>query len=174
MSKPKIAGVAAGVILLAIILGWLFTAPYLSNQGLGRLPGLIIGGTATDAPDDFTYLNGVPGPMKMKQKGFPELVVHLSFVGAPGGVISATRPDAGYWGERVKERGGDGWLRVGDETFAMTATQIVGPEHLVMMEQWAAKSGRSLDEPLYSGSEPLREWEVYFWTPRSQREVNAQ
>ncbi|MFT4889053.1 MAG: hypothetical protein ACJATW_002107 [Glaciecola sp.] len=168
MSKPKIAGISTGVILLAIILGWMFTAPYLSNQGLGRLPGVIIGGTATSAPDDFSYLNDIPGPMKMKQAGFPELVVHLSFVGTQSGVISATRPDNGYWGERVKERGGDGWLRVGDQTFEMTATQVVDDnERLAMMEQWAAKSGRTLDEPLYTGSEPLREWEVYLWTPRS-------
>jgi hypothetical protein len=47
----------------------------------------------------------------------------------------------------------------------MQAVQITGPQHLVMMEQWAAKSGRTLDEPLYNGSEPLREWEVYYWTP---------
>lgn len=168
MSKPKIAGIATGVILIAAILGWMFTAPYLSNQGLGRIPGVIIGGTATAAPDDFSYLNDIRGPMKMKQAGFPELVVHLSFVGVPEGIISATRPDNGYWGERVKERGGDGWLRVGDETFEMTATQVLDDEErLEMMEKWAARSGRTLDEPLYTGSEPLREWEVYLWTPRT-------
>lgn len=168
MSKPKIAGLAVGVIVLAVVIGWVSTAPYLSNQGLGRLPGLIIGGTPTPALDDFSPLNNIPGPMMMKQKGFPELVVYLSFVGTQDGVISATRPDNGYWGERVKERGGDGWLRVGEQTFAMTATQIVDDAvRLEMMEKWAAKSGRTLDEPLYSGSEPLREWEVYLWTPRS-------
>lgn len=168
MSKPKIAGIAVGVIILAVVIGWISTAPYLSNQGLGRLPGLIIGGTPTPALDDFSSLNDYRGPMMMKQKGFPELVVHLSFVGAKDGIISATRPDNGYWGERVKERGGDGWLRVGDQTFEMTATQIVDDaQRLEMMEEWAARSGRTLDEPLYSGSEPLREWEVYFWTPRT-------
>lgn len=168
MSKPKIAGIAVGVIILAVVIGWISTAPYLSNQGLGRLPGLIIGGTATPALDDFSSLNDYRGPMMMKQKGFPELVVHLSFVGTQEGIISATRPDNGYWGERVKERGGDGWLRVGDQTFEMTATQIVNDaERLAMMEQWAARSGRTLDEPLYTGSEPLREWEVYLWTPRT-------
>jgi hypothetical protein len=166
MSKLKMAGIAAGAVVIVAIVGWVSTAPYLSNQGLGRLPGFIIGGTLTPALDDFTPLNNIPGPMMMKQEGFPELVVYLSFVGTPTGIISATRPDAGYWGERVKERGGDGWLRVGDQTFAMTAQQVVDGRRLVMMEQWAAKSGRTLDEPLYNGSEPLREWEVYFWEPR--------
>jgi hypothetical protein len=105
--------------------------------------------------------------MMMKQKGFPELVVYLSWVGMPDGIISATRPDSGYWGERVKQRGGDGWIRIGDATFEMTATQIQGDERYAMMAMWAEKSGRTLDEPLYPGSEPLREWEVFFWTPRT-------
>lgn len=166
MSKFKMAGITAGVVVVVAVIGWVSTAPYLSNEGLGRLPGFIIGGTPTPALDDFTPLNNIPGPMMMKQKGFPELVVYLSFVGTPDGIISATRPDGGYWAERVKERGGDGWLRIGDQTFAMTAARVQGEEGLAMMEQWAAKSGRTLDEPLYNGSEPLREWEVYFWSPR--------
>ncbi len=166
MSKLKIAGIGFGVVLVVAVIGWVATAPYLSNQGLGRLPGFIIGGTLTPPLDDFTPLNNIPGPMMMKQKGFPELVVYLSFVGTPDGIISATRPDGGYWAERVKNGGNDGWLRIGDQTFEMMATQITGERHLEMMGQWAAKAGRSLDEPLYAGSEPLREWEVYFWTPR--------
>lgn len=168
MSKLKMAGITAGVVVVVAVIGWVSTAPYLSNEGLGRLPGFIIGGTPTPALDDFTPLNNIPGPMMMKQKGFPELVVYLSFVGTPDGIISATRPDGGYWGERVKERGGDGWLRIGDQTFAMTAALVQGDEGLAMMEKWAAKSGRTLDEPLYNGSEPLREWEVYFWSPRAE------
>lgn len=165
MSKPKIAGITVGVILVAVILGWITTAPYLSNQGLGRLPGVIIGGTITPPMDDFSSLNEIPGPMMMKQSGFPPLVVYLSYVGTPDGIISATRPDGGYWAERVRERGGDGLLRIGDSTFEMTANEIHGDERLAMMELWAGD--RSLDEPLYPGSEPLREWEVFFWTPRS-------
>jgi len=168
MSKGKIAGVVAGVLIVGGILAWMFTAPYLSNSGLARTPGIIIGGTLTEPPDDFSVLNGqIRGPLLMKQAGFPSWVVYLSWVGTPDGVITATRPDNGYWARRVRERNGDGWLRLGDETYAMEATEVLGSERLPMMEQWAAKSGRSLDEPLYEGSEPLREWEVFFWTPRS-------
>ena len=168
MNNKKAVGLSIGVLVVAGILGWMFTAPYLSNEGLGRTPGIIIGGTPTEPPSDFTPLNDqFRGPLMMKQAGFPSLVIYLSWVGAPGGVITATRPDNGYWGRRVKERSGDGWLRIGDATYAMTATEIQGPERLEMMAQWAAKSGRTLDEPLYEGSEPLREWEVFFWTPRS-------
>lgn len=166
MSKRKIAGIAAGVVLIVGVLSWMFTAPYLSNQGLGRTPGIIIGGTDTPALDDFTSLNDYRGPLVMKQSGFPPLVVHLSFVGTPDGIITATRPDGGYWAQRVRDRGGDGYLRIGDATFAMEATEILDERRIPMMEQWAARSGRTLDEPLYAGSEPLREWEVFFWTAR--------
>lgn len=168
MSKRKIIGISAGVILLVGIVGWLSTAPYLSNEGLGRTPGLIIGGTDTPPLDDFSVLNGIPGPMMMKQAGFPSLVVYLSWVGTPDGIISATRPDGGYWAQRVRDRGGDGWLRIGDATYAMVAEEVLDARRLPMMAQWAAKAGRSLDEPLYAGSEPLREWEVFFWTPRDE------
>jgi hypothetical protein len=57
-------------------------------------------------------------------------------------------------------------LRIGEATYSMEATEIHGDERMAMMEQWASKSGRSLDEPLYEGSEPLREWEVFFWEPK--------
>lgn len=167
MSKGKIAGLVVGVVLVAVIIGWISTAPYLSNQGLGRLPGVIIGGTLTPAPADFSQFNGrVQGPMYMKLSGFPPFVNYLSWVGTPEGVISATRPDGGLWAKRVRERGGEGWLRLGDSTFAMEAEEIFGDERIRMMEQWAAKAGRTLDEPLYAGSEPLRDWEVFFWRPR--------
>jgi len=168
MSKGKIAGIAAAVVIVGGILAWMFTAPYLPNTGLYRTPGILIGGTLTEPPADFTPLNAQhSGPMKMKQSGFPPFVIYLSWVGAPGGVITATRPDGGYWAQRVRERSGDGLLRIGDQTYEMTATEIFGEERLAMMAQWAAKAGRTLDEPLYEGSEPLRDWEVFFWTPRS-------
>jgi hypothetical protein len=167
MSKGKIAGIAVGLVLAVGIIGWMATAPYLSNQGLGRVPGVIIGGTATESLSDFTPLNDqVRGPLMMKQAGFPPVVVYLSWVGTPGGVITATRPDGGYWSQRVRDRGGDGWLRIGDQTFAMEAKEVLDERRIPMMTQWAENSGRTLDEPLYPGSEPLREWEVFFWEPR--------
>jgi len=166
MGKVRIVSIATGVVILTVVLVWAFTAPYLSNQGLGRLPGIYLGGTPTPALDDFSLLNGnVQGPLMMKQAGFPPFVIYLSWVGTPEGIITATRPDGGLWARRARENG-DGWLRVGDSTFAMRAVEINGEERLEMMEQWAAKAGRTLDEPLYEGSEPLREWEVFFWVPR--------
>jgi hypothetical protein len=163
MSKNYIIG----MVILAGILSWVVTAPYLGNTGLARTPGIILGGTITDAPSDFSPLNeSVRGPMLMKQSGFPPFVNYLSWVGTPDGVISATRPDNGYWARRVRERGGDGWLRIGDATYAMEAAEIMGEERIAMMSQWAGKSGRTLDDPLYEGSEPLRDWKVFFWTPR--------
>ena len=175
MNKYEIAGVSAGVLILAALFGWIFTAPYLSNQGLGRMPGLIIGGTLTEAPEDFTSLNEtVQGPMLMKQSGFPPFVHYLSWVGTPEGVITATRPDGGLWAQRVRDRGGNGLLRIGEETYAMEAFEILDENRMSMMQQWADKSGRPLDEPLYPGSEPMNEWEVFFWRPRDITEAGGQ
>ena len=165
MSKPKIAGIATAVVLLVGVLSWMFTAPYLGNQGLSRMPGVIIGGADTPAPSDFTPLNDIQGPLLMKQSGFPPLVVYLSYVGTADGVITATRPDGGYWAQRVRDRGGDGWLRIGDATYAMEATEVLGDARIPMLEQYSARGGMPMDTAV-GGPEPLREWEVFFWTPR--------
>lgn len=168
MNKAKLAGISAGAVVVIAILVWAFTAPYLSNQGLGRLPGIFIGGEPAAPLDDFSVLNGqIQGPLMMKQAGFPPFVNYLSWVGTPDGVITATRPDGGLWAQRVREDGGDGWLRIGDSTYPMRAVEIHGEERINMMVQWAAKAGRTIDEPLYEGSEPLRDWEVFFWVPRT-------
>jgi CubicO group peptidase (beta-lactamase class C family) len=102
----------------------------------------------------------------MKQSGFPPFVNYLSWAGAPDGVITATHPDGALWAQRVRDRGGDGWLRIGDATYAMEAVEIFGDERITMMEQWAAASGLGLDDSLYEGAAPLREFEVFFWSPR--------
>ena len=74
MASLKNIFIAAGVLIVLVLFGWVFTAPYLSNQGLGRTPGLIIGGTLSEAPADFTIHNDHEGPMKFKLEGFPSLV----------------------------------------------------------------------------------------------------
>ena len=166
MGKRKAAGILAGVIIFGALLAWVSTAPYLSNQGLGRTPGIIIGGTPTEAPGDFTPLNeSIRGPMFMKQSGFPPFVNYLTWVGTPEGVITATRPDGGLWAQRVRDRGGNGWLRIGEATYAMEAVEIFGDERITMLEQWSAKSGMPMDTPV-GGPEPLRDWEVFFWSAR--------
>jgi hypothetical protein len=163
MNNRTIGGIVVGVLLLVGLTGWASTAPYLSNQGLGRTPGVIIGGTDTAAPSDFTSLNGGRGPLIMKMSGFPPFVVYLSYAGTPDGVITATRPDGGYWARRVREGTGDGWLRFGDATYAMRAAEVVGDARIPLLEQWSARTGMPMDSP---GPEPLRDWEVFVWTPR--------
>jgi hypothetical protein len=163
MDNRTIGGIVIGVVLLVGMTGWVSTAPYLSNQGLGRTPGVIIGGTDTPAPSDFTTLNDGRGPLIMKMSGFPPFVVYLSYAGTPDGVITATRPDGGYWARRVREGTGDGWLRFGDATYAMRAAEVVGDARIPLLEQWSARTGMPMDSP---GPEPLRDWEVFVWTPR--------
>lgn len=161
----RIAGIVTGVALLVGAMSYVYTAPYLGNQGLSRTPGVRIGGTETAAPSDFTPLNDVGGPLIMKMAGFPPFVVYLSYVGTPEGVITATRPDGGYWAQRVRDGGADGWLRIGDATYAMRAAEVLGDARIPMLEQYSARSGMPMDRAA-GGPEPLRDWEVFFWTPR--------
>jgi hypothetical protein len=163
--KRKIAGVATALVLLVGVIAWIFTAPYPGNQGLSRTPGVRIGGTPTEAPSDFSSLNDVGTNLKVKFAGFPPFVVYLSFVGTPDGVITATRPDNGYWARRVREGNGHGWLRIGDQRFAMQATEVVGDDRIPMLELYSGRTGLPMDRAV-GGPDPLRDWEVFFWTPR--------
>ncbi|MBM4183225.1 MAG: hypothetical protein FJ207_03255 [Gemmatimonadetes bacterium] len=163
--KAKVAGLTIGAALALLILVWMFTAPYLGNRGWRRTPGVILGGTPTPPPADFTPLNDLGGPLIMKLGGFPPFVAYLAYVGTPEGVITATRPDGGYWARRVREGDGDGWLRVGDATYAMRATEVLGDARIPMLEQYSARTGLPMDVPM-GGPDPVRDWEVFFWTPR--------
>ncbi len=163
--KLKNAGIATGVVLVVGVMSWVHTAPYAGNQGLQRTPGVRIGGTDTPAPNDFSTVNDVAGTLLMKQGGFPPLVIYLSYVGTPEGVITATRPDGGYWAQRVRDGKTDGWLRIGDATYAMRATEILGDARLPMLELYSGKTGMPMDRAV-GGPDPLREWEVFLWTPR--------
>ena len=107
--KLKIAWIATGVVLLIGAPTYVFTAPYAGNEGLQRTPGVRIGGTDTPAPNDFGTVNDVGVNLLMKQGGFPPFVIYLSYVGTPEGVITATRPDGGYWAQRVRDGNTDGW-----------------------------------------------------------------
>tara|TARA_B100000809_G_scaffold16104_1_gene14439 strand:+ start:6088 stop:6576 length:489 start_codon:yes stop_codon:yes gene_type:complete len=157
----KIVMIVTGVVLLGGIVGWIATAPYVGNTGLSRTPGVILGGTDTPAPSDLSTL-GERGRLLMKLAGFPPMVNYLTYAGTPEGVITATRPDGGYWARRVRDGDGHGWLRIGDATYAMQATEVLGDARLPMLELYG---GRPLQME-GGGPEPLRDWEVFFWTPR--------
>ena len=142
-SKLNIAVIAAVMVLVVGAASYVFTAPYAGNAGLSRMPGVRIGGTDTPAPEDFSSLNDLGTNLIMKLDGFPPFVVYLAYVGTPEGVITGTRPDGGYWPQRVREGRNEGWLRIGDETFAMQATEILGDARLPMLELWAPRAIRS-------------------------------
>ena len=167
------------MVLVVSGTSYIYTAPYAGNAGLSRTPGVRIGGTPTAAPEDFSSLNDVGTNLIMKLDGFPPFVVYLAYVGTPGGVITGTRPDGGYWPQRVREGRNEGWLRIGDETFAMRATEILGDARLPMLELWsprAARSARAIAQAAgetvpardsaIGGSEPRLLTEIFLWTPR--------
>ena len=160
MSRKKVAGLALGVVLVVAATAYVFTAPYT------RIAGVRIGGRMTPSPGNFTTAFK-PGIGTIKTGGFPPFVVHVVLVPFEGGFITATRPDGGYWAKRAR-LAPDGYVRRGDTTFAMKATEILGEDRYPYLRTWG---GPDLDRRLSGGvivgvSEPLREWEVFLWTPR--------
>ena len=170
--------ITVGVLFIGSVMSYIYTAPYAGNAGLSRMPGVRIGGNLLEPPDDFSIFNEVGTNLIMKLDGFPPFVVYLAYVGTPEGVITGTRPDGGYWPQRVRDGRNEGWLRIGDDTFAMKATEIRGNARLPMLELWrprAARSARAIAQaagnppPTSNGSrssEPQLLPEIFLWTPR--------
>jgi hypothetical protein len=158
--KMKIAGLAFAAVLVVAATTYVFTAPY------SRIAGVRIGGTMTPPPADFTaaFQRGVG---TIKTGGFPPFVVHVVLVPIKEGFITATRPDGGYWSKRARVAP-NGYVRSGDATLAMKATEVFGEDKYPYLQAWG---GPDLDRRLSGGvivgeSEPLREWQVFLWTPR--------
>ena len=160
MSRKKLAGLAFAVVLVVAATAYVFTAPY------ARIAGVRIGGKMTPPPADFStaFKSGIG---TIKTGGFPPFVVHVVLVPFKGGFITATRPDGGYWARRARVAP-SGHVRLGATTFAMQATEVVGEDKYPYLRAWG---GPDLDRRLSGGvivgvSEPLREWELFLWTPR--------
>lgn len=162
-SKVKTAGIGLGVILVIAAILYVFMTPY------NRIAGVRIGGTLTAAPADWNTVNG-RGVGNIKTGGFPPFVVNMIYSTDQGGIITASRPDGGYWGKRARIAP-NGWIKVGDETFAMKATEIFGDERIPYLESYGGNNGMPMgydfDGEIISGqNEPLHTWEVFYWTPR--------
>ena len=180
LRKQRIITVVTLIVFLVGVVSYVYTAPYAGNAGFSRMPGVRIGGNLTPAPGDFSSFNDVGTNLIMKLDGFPPFVVYLAFIGTPEGVITGTRPDGGYWPQRVRDGRDEGWLRIGDQTFAMKATEILGDAKLPLLELWrprAAISRRAIaeaageklpeaQEAINIGSDSELIPEIFLWTPR--------
>jgi len=159
-SRKSIAGIALAAILVVAATVYVFATPY------NRIAGVRIGGTLTAPPEDFT--TAYPRTIgKLKTGGFPPFVVHVSLVPVKAGFITSTRPDGGYWSTRARIAP-EGYVRHGNATFAMKATEITGEEKKPYIQ---AMYGPDLNRRLSGGviigeSEPVGEWQVFLWTPR--------
>ena len=155
--------------IVGVLVGMAFsyyavTAPY------ERFPGVVIGGEPTPPPADWNSVND-HDVVLMKLAGFPPFVIRIVYSTDDGGIITATRPDGGYWAARVRGGRRDGWIRLGDATYALRATEIVGDERIPYLESYAGKNGMSMGydfegEIIPSVNEPVHTWEVFYWTPR--------
>lgn len=164
MSKTTrwfVLGAAAAVLAAS---AYACTAPY------ERFPGVLIGGAPTPPPADWNTVND-HGVVLMKLAGFPPFVIRIVYSTDSGGVITATRPDGGYWAGRVRGGRRNGWIRLGDATYALVAAEIVGDARIPYLENYGAKNGMRMgydfDGEIVPGvNEPLHTWEVFYWTPR--------
>jgi hypothetical protein len=83
-------------------------------------------------------------------------------------VITATRPDGGYWGKRVRANP-NATVRIGDAAYEVTAHEVLDfPARKEMLAAYVNKynlakvPGMTLDDL----ANPTLPWEVFFWTPR--------
>lgn len=159
-SKMQVARLTFVVLLVIAATTYVFVAPY------NRTAGVRIGGTITSPPPDFTavYKRAVG---QIKTGGFPPFVVNVSLVPFKDGFITSTRPDGGYWATRARVAP-EGYVRIGDATFAMKATEVTGDAKKPYLQ---AMFGQDLSRRLSGGvivgvSEPVGEWQLFLWTPR--------
>lgn len=161
-TKTLIAAGVAGLLIIGLLV-YVFTAPYT------RFPGVRLGGELSEPPANWASINGET-TARLKLAGFPPFVIHVWYVGTPDGIITATRPDNGYWGNRVRGNP-DAWLRIGDRQYALQAREITGEARIPFLEQYGAKYNMPMrydfdGEIIVGQNEPLHTWEVFFWTPR--------
>jgi hypothetical protein len=159
-STKSIAGITVTAVLVIAALTYTFATPY------NRIAGIRIGGALTAPPADFTeaFTRSVG---QIKTGGFPPFVVNVSLVPFKGGFITSTRPDGGYWSKRAR-LAPNGYVRHGDSTFAMKATEVEGDAKIPYL---TAMFGPDMSRRLSGGvivgeSEPVGEWQLFLWTPR--------
>lgn len=159
-SAKSIAGLAFAAILVVAGTVYVFATPY------NRIAGVRIGGTLTPPPGDFTTAFK-PTIGEIKTGGFPPFVVHVSLVPFKEGFITSTRPDGGYWSQRARVAP-NGYVRHGNSTFAMKATEVLGDARKPYLEKmFGPDLSRRLSGGVIIGvSEPVGEWQVFLWTPR--------
>ena len=97
MSRLKIIGSVLGIILASAVVFYVYTAPF----NYQRLPGVRIGGQLTQHPTNWNTID-VDGVVYLKMEGFPPVVVKVFYASDEDGIITATRPDNGYWANRVR------------------------------------------------------------------------
>lgn len=163
MTQRQIEGATIAAVAAIMVLLYVFMTPY------NRIAGVRIGGRETPPPSDWRTVDD-HRIIQLKTGGFPPFVVNVVYAGAEDGVITATRPDGGYWARQARAHP-DGWLRIGDAAYAMRATEILGDERLPLLRAYGEKNGMPMDTGPAGGmiqgqAEPLSTWEVFFWTPR--------
>ena len=159
--KARKAGIALGALLVVAAVVYVFVTPY------NRTPGIRLGGSLTSPPGDWSTVNG-ERLLLLKPDGFPPFVINIWFVGTPNGVITATKPDGGYWAQRVRGNP-NATVRIGDKAYKMKAREILDyPQRKEMLAAYVSKYNpkNAGTMTLESLANPTLPWEVFFWTPQ--------
>jgi len=164
-NKLRLGGILLGIVIILAGLVYVYTAPFL----YARVPGVRIGGELTPPPSDWNTIS-VDGVVYLKLAGIPPTVVKIFYATDENGIITATRPDNGYWARRVRENP-NGWIRFADQTYALQAQEIFGEARIPYLEKYAANNGMNMrydfeGEIITGANEPLHTWEVFYWTAR--------
>lgn len=168
--KARKVWIGLGGVLAIAAITYVFVTPY------NRTPGVRLGGTLTPPPADWSGLNieRQPGQttfqsqvMQLKPDGFPPFVVNVWFVGTPKGVISATRHDGGYWGERIHANP-NATIRIGDAAYEVKARHIVDEAERKEMGAAYVRKYNTAKAPGMAPEDLANPelWEIFFWTPR--------
>lgn len=160
-NKKRVAGIAIGAIAVIAGVTLVFVLPH------NRTPGVRLGRVETPAPDDWRTVNDET-LMQLKTGGFPPFVVNIWYIGTEDGVITATRPDGGFWGNQTRANP-NARIRIGDAAYDVTAREVLEPqERSEMLASYVDKYNLH-DVPgmtLADLADPALPWEVFFWTAR--------
>ena len=147
MTDRQIESITLAAVAAIMVLVYVFVTPW------NRIAGVRIGGVPTPPPVDWRTVDD-QRVIQLKTGGFPPFVVNVVYAGAEDGVITATRPDGGYWARQARANP-DGWLRIGDATYAMRATEILGDDRLPLLEAYGGKNGMRMDAGPSGGMIPV-------------------
>ncbi|HIL80955.1 MAG TPA: DUF2255 family protein [Myxococcales bacterium] len=149
-----------------VCLSWIPWVLCLACGPVDEYPGLSLGGTVSERPESFLFLQDHE-VIQLEAWGvvFPR-VVNIWGVGAPDALYVWGDPDSG-WATRVAERPESVRVRLGDKSYEVRASPVTDPaEKARVVASYQAKYGSSL-KAMYGRPTTVDDFDLlYRLTPR--------